>query len=191
MDILDETFPSHILAEAPPPDRCACPAEYLDHLLDDKPRLFFQALPHVSHRNLAELVMIRRWSRGRNPDRKAFYDIAAHPECDFWIVLAILVRVFPAPASGPAIQELARHMVDLANSGTLRLRYSDTPVVSTRCLTIYAELSAAHPDLQIAPEVAAAAEAHAAWLTRSRQRGQRMAMFDGMPIWAVNQADQD
>ena len=191
MDDLDRTFPQHILAAAPAPDRCGCPAEYLDHVLDACPDRFAEALPFASHDNLAELVMIRRWTRARAEDRQAFHDISVHPETDFWIVLAIMLRAFPAPGSGPAEHKLADHLIRLINDGSLRMRYSETPIISTRSIEIYNEMARTYPGMQIEKDIVRAAERHAAWLARGNKQDSRFALFDGMPIFAVNRADQD
>lgn len=191
MDDLDRTFPQHILAAAPAPDRCGCPAEYLDHILDVHPEMLAEALPFASHDNLAELVMIRRWLRDRTEDRQAFHDISVHPEADFWVVLAILLRAFPSPGADKAERQLSEHLIALINGGGLRLRYSETPVISTRSIEIYVEMTRDMPELQMRSDVVRAAERHAAWLARGHKQDSRFALFDGMPIFAVNRADPD
>lgn len=191
MDDLHQIFPAHILNAAPPPDRCGCAAEYLDYMLDCQPHLLASALPHASHDELAELVLIRRWSRARPEDRQAMYEIARLEGCDFWLAFAMLLRAFPSPSSDEAEHALAAHLATLINSGTLRMQHSDTPVISRRGLDIYEELSRRHEALQIAPAIIRSAHAHAGWLERGRAPGRRYAMFNGNAILAANRPDPD
>ena len=191
MTQIQDQFPHRILEAAPAPRRCYEAVDYLDHLLDERPDLFSAALPYAGHEDLAELVVTRLWSRARSADLQALAAIAEHPDCDVWIGLAILLRIFPDPRSDPALIALADSLVMKMNTGIWSLRYSATPVISLRGLELYAKLSANRPELALSSEVVAAAAAHAAWLDRGRRAAPRYAMFDGRPIWAANQTDPD
>ena len=191
MDDLHQIFPAHILLAAPAPDRCGCAAEYLDHMLDTQPHLHASAVRYASHDDLAELVLIRRWSRARAEDRSAMYDIAAHPQCDFWIVLSMMLRAYPSPSSDDAERDLAQHLADLMNSGALRFQHTDTPMITHRGLDIYEELSRRHATLRIKPDLIQAGHAHANWLERGRAPGRNYAMFNGNAIVAANRHDID
>ncbi|WP_136636881.1 hypothetical protein [Pseudooceanicola onchidii] len=191
MTLLTDQFPARILDAAPAPRRCYEAVDYLDHLLDERPDLFSAAVPFAGHEDLAELVMTRLWSRSRTADLQALAEIAEHPETDFWVGFAILLRVFPDPTSAPALVTLAARIVARINSGTWRLQHSVTPIISTRGLELYARLSENRPDLRLTDEAIARAEAHAAWLERGRKATPRYTTFNGTPIWAANTSDTD
>lgn len=186
----ESIFPAHILSAAPARDNCNCVAAYLNALLDERPDLLTAALPWAAHEDLADFVLTRRWTRGRTADLQALADIAEHPECDFWLALAILLRAFPDTQADLTIIALAEYLVARINDGDMRMRHSDTPVISPRGLELYVRLSADRPALQIGPDIVARARAHAAWLGRKRGAAPRVAMFNGAPIWAANH-DQD
>jgi hypothetical protein len=188
---IDDVFPQHLLNAAPAPRRCHETADYLDHLLDERPDLHGAALPYANHDELAELVMTRLWNRTRATDLEALADISSHEECDFWIALAILLRVFPDPQSDPALIALATHLVDRINAGTWRMRYSETPIVSPRGVELYSKLSEGRPELSLSEETMSRALAHAAWLARGQKTATRFAMFNGAPIWAANNLEID
>lgn len=191
MTQLDTQFPQRILDAAPAPQRCYEAVDYLDHLLDERADLFSAAVPHATHENLAELVITRLWSRTRTADLQALAEIAEHPETDFWIGLAILLRVFPDPQSDPALVALAARLVARINAGTWRMRHSETPIISPRGLELYGRLSENRPDLSLTEEAIARAQSHAAWLERGRKAAPRFAMFNGNPVWAANHTDVD
>lgn len=183
---IDDVFPRHLLAAAPAPERCHESADYMDHLLDERPDLLSAALPYANHDELAELVMTRLWSRTRVTDLQGLADIAEHEECDFWIALAILLRVFPDPQSDHALVALAEFLIDRINSGILRLRYSDTPIISPRGVELYAKLAEGRPELALSTQVMHQAMTHAQWLERGQATAPRYAMFNGTPIRAAN-----
>ncbi|EAQ04078.1 hypothetical protein OB2597_08049 [Pseudooceanicola batsensis HTCC2597] len=191
MQNIETTFPAHVLKAAPAPETCAGPADYLSHLLDQRPDLCAAALPYAGHEDLAELVTGRMWSRDSGDDLRALGCISDHPECDFWVALAILLRIFPAPGAAPEHTALAVTLVDSINAGRRPMRHSATPVITTEGLRLYESLTEGRDALRISTAIAEKARAHAAWLDRGRRADARYAMFAGTPIWAANQAGPD
>ncbi|SEJ79306.1 hypothetical protein SAMN05421762_0983 [Pseudooceanicola nitratireducens] len=189
MTQLASLFPAHILAAAPVPARIIDASDYLDYLLDERPDLHSAALPHARHADLADLILRRHWSNAKTTDMQALLDIADHPECDFWMSLAILLRIFPDAQAAPSVTTLARRLVTRMNSGACLLRHSDTPLISPRGLQLYARVAEDQPDLQLLPEIEDRALRHARWLSRRQANAPRYAMFNGAPIWAANMPD--
>lgn len=191
MTMLHDLLPQPLLTAAPVPERCYSLADYMDHLLDAQPELFSATLPFAGHDDLAELVLMRMWTRGRVWDRQALNEIADHPDCDFWIVLSILLRVFPAPNSGPEVREMTAALVRRMAAGEWRMRHSDTPVICDRSVDIYTDLTRNQPEFSLPDALANKARAHAAWVERGRVPGRGFAMFEGRAVFAANTSDQD
>lgn len=188
---LQDLLPQHILQAAPLPDRCFSLGDYLDHLMDEVPELVRPVLPHAGHEDLAELVMTRMWRRDKVWDRQTLADVADHPECDTWIGLSILLRMYPGETCGPEVHDLVASVTRRINDGTYPLRYSETPVICARSLEIHAMLSKHHPHLRLTPEAIRKARIHAEWIERGRAPGRGYAMFDGRPILAANLFDPE
>jgi len=191
MNYPEDTFPDHILMVAPLPFPMVNVPEYLNYLADDRPDVLTAALAYADHDDLAGFLVLRHWSRGRVTDMQALADIADHPECDFWVAMAVLLRLYPDAASAEAIKSLALRLVDGINADTYPMRYSATPIISTRGLELYARIVADDPALAISAEITKKAQSHATWLMRKRPADARFAMFNGGPVWAANQGDTD
>lgn len=189
MNYPEDIFPDHILMVAPLPFPMVNVPEYLNYLADDRPDVLTAALSYADHDDLGGLLVLRHWSRGRVTDMQALADIAEHPQTDFWIALAVLLRLYPDEASAGAIKSLALRLVESINADALPMRYSSTPIISTRGLELYALIVEGQPELAISDEMAAKAVAHATWLERKRPADARFALFNGGPMWAANRGD--
>lgn len=186
-----DIFPSHILAAQPAIGQSQSAAQYLNYLLEERPDLHSAALPWVGHDDLAELMLERHWSRIKATDLQALVDISEHSECDFWISLAILLRLFPDAHAEPPVMSLAHRLIDRINSHSYVMRHSHTPIISLQGLGLYAKIVENQPSLRLSDEIDSKARAHVKWLARTRTSAPRYAMFNGSPIWAANKADPD
>lgn len=191
MNNLHDIFPQYILDAAPVPDHANSMADYLNHLADQRPDLHGAALPWATHHDLVELILMRHWSRIRKSDLQALVDIAEHDECDFWVSLAILLRLFPDADAPEAVTALAQRIINRMNADALPLRFSETPIISNRSLELYERVVENIPALQISAFMSDKARAHADWVKRGRASRPQYAMFGGMPIWAANHGDTD
>lgn len=189
MNMPEDIFPDHILIAVPLPFPMVDVPEYLNHLADTRPDVLTAALPYADHDDLAGLVLLRHWSPRRVTDMQALADIADHEQSDFWLALAVLLRLYPDEGAADTIKSLALRLVEAINAGTYPMRYSATPIISTRGLELYARIIADTPRLAISDEVAAKARAHAHWLMRKRPADARFAMFNGGMVWAANRGD--